>query len=303
MIYTCTLNPSIDYLVRLDRFSLGGLNRTSVSSFYPGGKGINVSRVLTRLGVENKALGFIGGFTGSYIKEFLDQEGVTHQFIEHEEPTRINIKLKEQVETEINGSGPKINEVQKQALYESISKLKTDDVFVLAGSYPPSISLEYYTSLAAVCEKKGIPFVIDVSGPPLHEVLKYRPFLIKPNQHELAELVGQEVTTREEAIKCGRKLLEDGPENIMISMGGEGAVLVNKDFTATASVPIGVVKNSVGAGDSTVAGFLASYKINGDLIEAFRYGVASGTATAFSTDLCTKEAVQGILPQVKVEIV
>jgi 1-phosphofructokinase len=301
MIYTCTLNPSIDYLVELEDVCLGALNRTNKTSFYPGGKGINVSRVLRRLGIDNKALGFIGGFTGGFIKEFLEREGISHQFIEHEEPTRINIKLKVDQETEINGRGPFISESQKEELYNLISSLSRNDYFVLAGSYPPSISLEYYQSLAALCEKKGIPFVIDVSGPPLKEVLPYRPFLIKPNQHELAELIGQEISSKEEAITYGRQLLSNGPQNIIISMGGEGAVLINNDVTIVASVPKGTVKNSVGAGDSTVAGFLASYVQDGNIEEAFRHGVASGTATAFSTDLCTKEDVNHILSQIKLE--
>ncbi|WP_456277750.1 1-phosphofructokinase [Bacillus sp. AK128] len=301
MIYSCTLNPSIDYVVELESVSLGKLNRTDQTSYYPGGKGINVSRVLKRLGVENKALGFIGGFTGRFITDFLDQEGISHQFIELEEPTRINIKLKTNQETEINGSGPFISESQKEQLYNLIGGLTQGDYFVLAGSFPPSISLDYYKSLAALCEEKGISFVIDVSGPPLKETLSYKPFLIKPNQHELAELVGHDISSKEEAISYGRKLLTEGPQNIIISMGGEGAVLVNADMTLVATVPKGTVKNSVGAGDSTVAGFMASYSQNGDIAEAFRNGVASGTATAFSSDLCTEEAVKHIVTQIQLE--
>ncbi|MBM7661492.1 1-phosphofructokinase [Bacillus mesophilus] len=301
MIYTCTLNPSIDYLVEVENLSLGSLNRTNKTFFYPGGKGINVSRVLRRLGVDNQALGFIGGFTGGFIKDFLEREGISHQFIEHDEPTRINIKLKEAQETEINGSGSFINGSQKEELYKLVEGLTSSDYFVLAGSYPPSISLDYYKSLASLCQEKGIPFIVDVSGPPLKEVLQYRPLVIKPNQHELSELVGKEISSKEEAITFGRQLLANGPQNIIISMGGEGAVLVNDEVTLVASVPKGTVKNSVGAGDSTVAGFLASLVQGGTIAEAFQHGVASGTATAFSTDLCTEEDVRNILSQVKIK--
>jgi 1-phosphofructokinase len=302
MIYTCTLNPSIDYLVELEQVELGSLNRTERTSFYPGGKGINVSRVLKRLGEDSKALGFVGGFTGSFIKDYLTSEGIEQKFIEHEEPTRINIKLKSNGETEINGSGAFITEDQQQTLYKMVSELTENDYFVLAGSFPPSISAEYYESLAALCQEKGIPFVVDVSGPPLKEVLKYKPLLIKPNQHELGELVGATIHSKEDAFRYGKELLTHGPQNVIVSMGGEGAVLINEEITAFATVPKGKVKNSVGAGDSTVAGFLASFVKDGQHLEAFRYGVASGTATAFNTDLCKKSDVEKILPQIQVEI-
>jgi 1-phosphofructokinase len=302
MIYTCTLNPSIDYLVELEHVELGSLNRTERTSFYPGGKGINVSRVLKRLGVDSKALGFVGGFTGGFIKDYLSSEGIEQEFIEHEKPTRINIKLKSNGETEINGSGAFISEVQQHTLYKMVSELTQQDYFVLAGSFPPSISSEFYESLAARCQEKGIPFVVDVSGPSLKDVLKYNPFFIKPNQHELGELVGATIESKEDAVIYGKKLLAHGPHNVIVSMGGEGAVLLNKEVTAFASVPKGEVKNSVGAGDSTVAGFLASFVKDGQHLEAFRYGVASGTATAFNADLCKKKDVEIILPQIKVEI-
>jgi 1-phosphofructokinase len=302
MIYTCTLNPSIDYLVEIKHVELGSLNRTERTSFYPGGKGINVSRVLKRLGVNSKALGFLGGFTGDFIKDYLTREGIEQQFIEHEEPTRINVKLKSSTETELNGSGAFISEELQQTLYNKISELTNEDYFVLAGSYPPSISAAFYESLAALCQEKGIPLVVDVSGPSLKEVLKYNPLLIKPNQHELGELVGATIDSKEDAITYGKKLLEQGPQNVIVSMGGAGAVLINNELTVYATVPKGEVRNSVGAGDSTVAGFLASFVNNHNHLDAFRFGVASGTATAFSSDLCTQNEVENILPQIHVEI-
>ncbi|MHC0039693.1 1-phosphofructokinase [Pseudoneobacillus sp. C159] len=301
MIYTCTLNPSIDYLVELEQVNLGTLNRAKQTSFFPGGKGINVSRVLKRLEEASVALGYIGGFTGEFIKNFLAMEGIQQQFIHHVEPTRVNIKLKTKIETEINGTGANISLEQQQALYNQISKLTPSDYLVLAGSLPSSISLDFYKSLAALCEKNGVSLIVDVSGAPLKEALPYKPLLIKPNQHELGELVGATVTTKEEAFYYGRKLLEQGPQNVIVSMGGEGAVFINKELTATATVPKGEIKSTVGAGDSTVAGFLAMLVKGRSYLESFQFGVASGTATAFSTDLCQREDVEKILPQIKIE--
>ncbi|MBM6618922.1 1-phosphofructokinase [Bacillus suaedaesalsae] len=303
MIYTCTLNPSIDYVVTVEDVKLGELNRTNETAFYPGGKGINVSRVLKRLGIDSVALGFVGGFTGDYIKSYLQSESISTSFIQHEEPTRINIKLKADVETEINGSGPIISKDHQEALYEQVSSLTEKDYFVLAGSFPPSVSLEFFKSLATLCNEKGIPLVADVSGTLLHEVLQYKPYLIKPNHHELGELVGAKIETKQEAIQYGRKLLERGPQNIIISMGGQGAVLVSHHMVVTAQVPKGEVKNSVGAGDSTVAGFLAALTLGETFEHAFRFGVASGTATAFSADLCEKKDVEKILLQIEIEVV
>ncbi|KAA0545293.1 1-phosphofructokinase [Bacillus sp. BGMRC 2118] len=303
MIYTCTLNPSIDYLVTVQDVKLGALNRTNETAFYPGGKGINVSRVLKRLGVDSVALGFVGGFTGDYINQYLQTESISTSFIQHEEPTRINIKLKGNEETEINGSGAYISKEQQEALYKQVSALTEHDYFVLAGSFPPSVSLDFFKSLASSCEEKRIPLVADVSGEALREVLQYKPFLIKPNHHELGDLVEAKIETKQDAIKYGKKLLEKGPQNIIISMGGQGAVFVNDEMVVSAQVPKGEVKNSVGAGDSTVAGFLAALTLGDSLETAFRFGVASGTATAFSTDLCEKKDVEKIVPQIEIEVV
>jgi 1-phosphofructokinase len=303
MIYTCTLNPSIDYLVEVDKVEMGSLNRAKQTYFYPGGKGINVSRVLKRFGENSVALGFVGGFTGDFIINFLATEGIQQEFIRHEEPSRVNIKLKTDLETEINGSGANISAAQQQALYNQISMLTPNDYLVLAGSLPATISTEFYLSLAALCEKRGIPLVVDVSGPALKEVLKYRPLLIKPNQHELGELVGAEIHSKEEAIEYGRKLLAEGPQNVIVSMGGQGAVFINQEYTAVATVPTGQIKSTVGAGDSTVAGFLAAIVKGCSNLEAFQYGVAAGTATAFSTDLALKKDVEQMLAQIKVETV
>ncbi|MFD1738117.1 1-phosphofructokinase [Bacillus salitolerans] len=301
MIYTCTLNPSIDYVVELDQLQVGSLNRTKQSFYYPGGKGINVSRVLSNIGIENTALGYVGGFTGRFIKDFLSNEGIPHQFIEVEEPTRINVKLKTNRETEVNGAGPYISVVKQKSLLNYLHSLTKEDYLVLAGSLPSSISVDFYTSIAQLCSKKDIPFIIDVSGPALQEVLSFKPLLVKPNQHELGDLLGVTIETKAEAALYGKRLVEQGAQNVIVSMGGAGAVFINQDITAFANVPIGIVRNSVGAGDSTVAGFLAAYVKTADVLQAFQFGVAAGSATAFSSDLCKKEQVENILPQVKVE--
>ncbi|GAA0373038.1 1-phosphofructokinase [Bacillus horti] len=302
MIYTCTLNPSIDYVMELDEVKLGQLNRSEKVAFYPGGKGINVSRVLKRLGSESVALGYLGGFTGEYIRQFLDQEGIMNRCIELEGTTRINIKLKANQETEMNGTGPQIPESEQFKLLSQVGELTEKDILVLAGSLPTSVPKDFYSKLAEHCLKHNIPFVLDTSGIALADTLRYRPFLIKPNQHELGELVGVPIKTLEDAAKYGKEVLQRGPEYVLVSIGGLGAVLVGKEITAFASVPQGEVINSVGAGDSMVAGFLSVFAKDGNILEAFRQGVAAGSATAFSQDLCTVEKVQELLPYVEVQV-
>ncbi|HWO76643.1 MAG TPA: 1-phosphofructokinase [Bacillus sp. (in: firmicutes)] len=303
MIYTCTLNPSIDYVVEIEEVIMGDLNRAQKTSFYPGGKGINVSRVLRNLGLPSTALGFAGGFTGKFIQDFLEHEGIQHSFVEHEEPTRVNIKLKTDEETEINGRGPQITEEQQKRLLEQIAAITPHDVLVLAGSLPPSLPVSFYEEVAAYCKNKEIPFVADTGGIVLKRLLSYNPILIKPNQHELGDLLHTKIHTIEDVLQNGEALLEQGPENIMVTLGGHGAVFMNKKVKAVATVPKGKLKNSVGAGDSTVAGFLAVYQQTGDVLEAFKTAVACGSATAFSDDLCTKAEVEHLLPQVQIHII
>lgn len=303
MIYTCTLNPSIDYLVEIEEVSLGKLNRAKKTAFYPGGKGINVSRVLKNLGVPNVALGYIGGFTGQFIQDFLERDGITQDFIPHDEPTRVNVKLRAEKETEINGQGAYISEELKQQLLDKISSLTQDDILVVAGSLPPSIPANFYETIAKFCQENNIRFVIDTGGQTLKDALKYKPFLIKPNHHELSDLLGVEIHSKEDVLQYADKLLDLGPTNILVTLGGEGAVLVSEETIAYANVPKGELKNSVGAGDSTVAGFLASFVEIGDLLHAFKTGVACGSATAFSEDLCTKSEMEILLPQIAVKTI
>ncbi|RXI99822.1 1-phosphofructokinase [Anaerobacillus alkaliphilus] len=302
MIYTCTLNPSIDYIVEVEDVKLGSLNRATKTAYYPGGKGINVSRVLSRLGSSSTALGYIGGFTGAFIRDVLAKSGIANDFIEVNEPTRINIKLKTGKETEINGLGASITKEEESKLFEKISALSTEDFLVLAGSLPPNVSADFYSLIAKLCFEKNIPFIVDTSGVALEGILHYEPFLVKPNEHELGELFGVAITSLEEAVNYGKKLHEKGPKNVIVSLGSKGAVLINDRVIAHANVPKGELKNSVGAGDSLVAGFvLASVSKKNDL-EALKYGIACGSATAFSLDLCEKLDVEKLLPEIKINI-
>ncbi|WP_226537129.1 1-phosphofructokinase [Fictibacillus halophilus] len=301
MIYTCTLNPSIDYVARVKDFKEGDLNRTEAAQMYPGGKGINVSRVLKRLGIESTAIGYTGGFTGEFIKDFLTNETITHDFITVSDLTRINVKLKSEKETEINGLGPSISSSNQEELIEKINSMNEGDFLVLAGSIPQSITEDFYGEIAKRCLLKGVKAVIDTAGTTLIKTFYHSPFLIKPNHHELGDLFQTKVGSVEDAVFYGKKLLNEGVENVIVSMAGEGAIFLNKQHTLLANVPAGTVKNSVGAGDSVVAGFLSQIIQQNDIQSAFKYGVASGSATAFSEDLCTKDLVEKLVKEISIK--
>lgn len=300
MIYTCTITPSLDYTTYLPDFTAGKLNRTGEVYYYPGGKGINVSRVLKRLGADNIALGFTGGFTGHYIEEFLKKEGVATDFIETDEITRINVKIKSAQETELNGPGPELDAVQLNELMDKAGQMQRGDWLVLAGSLPASIPESFFMDLAETCRRLGVKFVLDTSGPALAKLIQHGPFLIKPNQEELGELFGRHITSMAEAAFYAKKLVATGVDNVVVSMGGDGALLATSELLLQAKAPKGKAVNTVGAGDSLVSGFIASYAVDGDAEKAFRYGVASGSATAFSSDLCTKDSVDALLGFVEV---
>ncbi|AWP26210.1 MULTISPECIES: 1-phosphofructokinase [unclassified Paenibacillus] len=300
MIYTVTLNPSIDYIVEVEFIELGGLNRMTRDMKFPGGKGINVSRVLNQLGAENTAIGFLGGFTGRYIDETLSREGIRTDFVNIADDTRINVKLKHGDETEINGLGPVIRPEETDALLHKLSQLQAGDIVVLSGSVPPSLGPGFYERLIGACRKSSAEFVMDTTGEALMKALVHRPLLVKPNHHELAELFGVVIDSNELLVTYGRKLLEEGAQHVLISMAGEGALLITADQVYHANVPSGTVRNSVGAGDSMIAGFVGTLALGKDLLEAFRTGVASGSATAFSDDLAVKEAIDRLIPQVNI---
>ncbi|MCQ4085980.1 1-phosphofructokinase [Saccharibacillus sp. JS10] len=300
MIYTVTLNPSIDYIVEVEDLQLDALNRMKRDLKLPGGKGINVSRILSRLNIENTALGFLGGFTGRFIDDILKSESIKTDFVGVKDDTRINIKLKHGSETEINGQGPQIGESEAEALVEKLRTLTEQDIVVLSGSIPPSLGSHFYERLITVIHERGAQFVIDTTGEALLQALPHGPLLVKPNHHELAELFHVEIQGQDDLIQYGRKLLEMGAQNVLISMAGDGALLVTKDQVYHANVPKGKVRNSVGAGDSMIAGFVGTLSQSGNVLEALRTGTASGSATAFSDDLAERAKIDELLSQVQV---
>lgn len=296
MIYTVTFNPSLDYIVSVDNFRLGLTNRTDSELLLPGGKGINVSTVLMNLGIESTALGFVAGFTGEEVIRRLEQMGVKNGFIRLEEGfTRINLKLKSIDGTEINGQGPAIGEEPAGLLMKKLNTLGEGDVLFLSGSIPASMPDDAYRKIMEMLDGKGIMTVVDATGHLLMNVLEYRPFLIKPNNHELGEIFETELKTRESVIPYGRKLQEMGARNVLVSMAGEGAVLIaaNGEVYDTPA-PEGKLANGVGAGDSMVAGFMAGYMERHDYGHAFRMGVAAGSASAFSENLATKQEIEAV---------
>ena len=288
MNYTVTFNPAIDYVVRMDTDLLPGMtNRSASEECYFGGKGINVSMVLAELGLKSTALGFVAGFTGKAIDEAVKKAGIDTDFIELKEGmSRINVKLKAGDETEINAQGPKIDEASQKALFDKLSKLQEGDVLILAGSIPNSLPDDVYERLLSMLQDKGISFVVDATKDLLTNVLKYHPFLIKPTNFELGEIVGKILTTDDEIYEGALKLQEMGARNVLISMAGEGAMLVDENKQRyRIGVPKGTVRNSVGAGDSMVAGFVAGYMKTKDYDVALKMGTAAGSATAFSDGL------------------
>ena len=300
MIYTVTFNPSLDYIVSVDDFKLGLTNRTSSELILPGGKGTNVSTVLKNLGFESTALGFVAGFTGNEIVKRLNDMGIKSDFISIENGiSRINLKLKSIDGTEINGAGPDISEEKVNELMDKLNQLKEGDVLVLAGSIPSSMSDNIYRDIMADLKDRGVMIVVDATEDLLLNVLEYHPFLIKPNNHELGEIFDVKLTTREEVIPYGRKLQEKGARNVLVSMAGEGAVLIAEDGQVfDAPAPKGKLINGVGAGDSMVAGFVAGWIEKQDYEYAFHMGVASGSASAFSENLATKEEIINVYNQV-----
>ncbi|NLL29795.1 MAG: 1-phosphofructokinase [Clostridiales bacterium] len=300
MIYTITFNPALDYIVRVEDFKLGEVNRTSYEEVYAGGKGINVSIVLKNLGVSSVALGFIAGFTGEEIERRVKKSGCITDFIKLDKGlSRINIKLKSEVESEINGQGPDITNEDLEELYKKLDLLDEDDILVLAGSIPNTLPENIYEIILERLSGKKIKCIVDATGDLLLNVLKYKPFLIKPNHNELAELFNADVKSEEDIIKYGKELRRLGARNVLISRAGDGAIFINEnDEVINSKAPTGKVINSVGAGDSMVGGFIAGYLKNKNLKEGFKMGVATGSASAFSEGLATKEKVERLLNEI-----
>lgn len=300
MIYTMTLNPSIDYIVHVKDLKMGDVNRMSQDFKLPGGKGINVSRILQRIDSNSTALGFLGGFTGSFIANWMKQEGIDCQFTLVKEDTRINIKLKAEEETEINGLGPALSDEEIQNLKDTLAVVSSGDIVVLSGSTPAGLRKGFYQELIQLIEEKGAEFVIDTTGDDLLQALKHRPLLVKPNNHELADLYHTTFESIDDIIEHGKKLLAEGAKNVLISMAGDGALLITENGTYQSNVLKRELKNSVGAGDSMIAGFIGQYAKTQDSVEAFKWGVACGSATAFSDDLAEAAFIQELLPEVEI---
>lgn len=300
MIYTVTFNPAIDYVVKMGTFTTGIVNRTVNEEVYFGGKGINVSIVLKTLGIESKAFGFVAGFTGNEIEEGVKKQGIQTDFIKLKEGmSRINVKIKADNETEINAQGPSISDEAIKELFEKLDLLEKGDTLVLAGSIPSTLPDDIYETIMKRLYEKEIRFVVDATKDLLMNVLRYKPFLIKPNNHELGEIFGVELTSNDEIIHYAKELQKKGARNVLISMAGDGAILVDEEGNVhSIGVPKGKVVNSVGAGDSMVAGFLAGYLKTNDYKEALRLGTATGSATAFSPGLGNKELIENLLSKI-----
>jgi len=300
MIYTVTFNPSLDYIVSVSDFKLGLTNRTDSELLLPGGKGINVSTVLQNLGIANTAFGFTAGFVGEEVRKEVEQLGVKAEFISLDEGvSRINLKLKSIDGTEINGRGPRIPREAVDALMTQLDRLGADDTLVLAGSIPASMPDDIYQKIMERLDGRDVRIVVDATKDLLLNVLGHHPFLIKPNNHELGEIFDVELLTRESVVPYAKKLQEKGARNVLVSMAGEGAVLVAEDGSVyDTPAPKGELKNGVGAGDSMVAGFMAGWMEKHEYRHAFHMGVASGSASAFSENLATKEEIAGVYQQV-----
>ena len=304
MIYTITFNPALDYIAQVENFKIGEINRTKTETILPGGKGLNVSIVLKNLGIENTALGFISGFTGEELKRKIEAQGVKTDFVKVKEGiTRINLKIssinEEKVEeTALNGVGPLITEDDIETLMEKLQKMSTEDLVILSGSIPKNIDNTIYEKICKKLNEKGITFIVDSTQELLMNILKYHPFLIKPNKEELEETLNCKISTKEDIIYATKKLKKLGAQNVLVSLGNDGALLLTKeDKIYYSKAPKGQVVNTVGAGDSMVAGFLAGYYQTKDYEYALKTGVATGSASAFSTQLATKEEVDVLLKQ------
>ena len=304
MIYTITFNPALDYITQVENFKTGEINRTKTETILPGGKGLNVSIVLKNLGIKNTALGFVAGFTGEELIRKLETQGVKTDFVKVKEGiTRINVKISsfnnnKVEETALNGMGPQITKNDIEVLFEKIEKMSTKDVVILSGSIPKNIDNDIYEKICKKLNEKGITFIVDSTQELLMNVLKYNPFLIKPNKEELEETLNCKISTKEDIINAAKKLKEMGAQNVLVSLGNDGALLLTKDNdTYYSKAPKGQVVSTVGSGDSMVAGFLAGYYQTQNYEHALKTGVAAGSASAFSVELATKEDVDLLLKQ------
>ncbi|MBM7616922.1 1-phosphofructokinase [Weissella uvarum] len=301
MIYTVTLNPSIDYIVQVDDLQLGETNRAKSTTFFPGGKGINVSRLLNQQGIPSTMWGFLGNFTGDFILKNLENEAMQADFTPVSAPSRINIKIKADQETEINGGGPEITAAELADFKAKFEQLTDADVVILSGSIPTGVAPEIYHELIDQIQAHGANFVIDTTGAALAQALPKHPLLVKPNRDEIAELYQTPVDSLATLKAAGHRLLADGAQNAIISMAGDGALLFTPAGDYFAPAIKGQVVNSVGAGDSMIAGFVGEWLKQRDAVESFKHAVASGSGTAFSADIAKKEMIEKMLTQVEIQ--
>ena len=299
LIYTVTMNPCLDYVVELEQVKLGRTNRAKDTNIRVGGKGINVSLMLNQLNVENKATGFVAGFTGNEITAQLNREGIVAEFLTVSGLSRINVKLWAKEETEVNGTGPMVADSDVRRLFRVLEKAEKQDILVLSGSIPATLPMNIYGEIACWAEQKRIPLVVDATGGLLRDCLPYHPFLIKPNLQELEELFGQPLESDEDVLRAADGLREAGAQNVLVSMGAGGALLVTKDAVYGAQAPQGKVIGTVGAGDSMVAGFLSEFSKKLDLCKALSMGVAAGSATAFSPGLGCRSLVMRLAADIQ----
>ena len=311
MIYTLTFNPALDYTTQVENFKIGKINRTKTENILAGGKGLNVSIVLKRLEIENTAISFVAGFTGKELERKIKEYDIKTDFIEtHKGYTRINVKISsleknsliQESETALNGNGPEITENDIEKLLRKIQNINSNDMVILSGNIPKCINENIYEIICKELDKKNIKFVVDASQKLLMNCLKYTPFFIKPNKDELEETFNTKIETKEEIIIYAKKLQEKGAQNVLISLGGDGAILLTeKNEIYYSNTPKGQVVNTVGAGDSMVAGFIAGYLKKQNYKEALKLGIASGSATAFSAGLALKEEIDELLKQITIE--
>lgn len=301
MIYTTTLNPSIDYILKVDKFNEGKTNRAYYDAKIPGGKGIMVSKLLCKMNIDSQNLGFIGGYTGEFIENELKKLNISNRFVHIGDDTRINVKLKSNVETEVNANGPNVNKAEIEKFFKIIHTIKEGDLVVLSGSIPSSLNSDFYKQIIVELKKMNVNFIIDTTGQKLLEVLKYRPLLVKPNKEELEELFNTKLHSLLDIKKYGKKLLDLGSRNVIVSLGGDGAVFINKKISLYAPAIKGELVHSVGAGDSMIGGFIYGIENRIPDIESFKWAVAAGTATAFSEDIGERGKIENFYKKVKLK--
>ncbi|WP_107994787.1 1-phosphofructokinase [Trichococcus paludicola] len=303
MIYTITLNPTIDYIVTVPQLTLGHSHHMQDELITPGGKGIMVSRVLKALGIPSIALGFRGGFTGDFVRDYMEELNILNQFTIIKERTRINLVLKSDQDTEISDYGPSATDEEVARFMKGFEDISTQDFVVMSGSKLPSMPKDFYEQLIRSLHEEGVPFACDITKDELRNSLQYHPLVVKPNQKEVGEFFGRTFTTWQEVIPYGKQLVELGAQHAIVSLGGDGALLFTPNEVIYAPPLSGEVANPVGAGDSMVAGFVGTFIRTGDASEAFRVAVAAGTATAFSPDIATTEEIEAQLGRVVLEII